>query len=70
MERLPNKKPAVRCLDCEREWFGDTAADGLVKLGGCPRCGGPLEFLRAPVPHEPHVNGTLPHLALGTPRLY
>jgi len=37
--------PRVRCGACSFAWFGATAAHGLRIVGGCPRCGGELEFL-------------------------
>ncbi|MBA2505298.1 MAG: hypothetical protein H0V29_05050 [Thermoleophilaceae bacterium] len=71
MERRADAKPTARCADCDREWFGRTAAHALAQLNGCIRCGGSLEFFEDPSePSAPEpLQEVAPHLALGKPRL-
>jgi uncharacterized protein (DUF983 family) len=61
--------PRVRCQACEFAWYGSTAAHGLKVIGSCTRCGGDLEFLRAP--DDPEVARAVPDVApaavLGVP---
>jgi hypothetical protein len=74
--RTMSADPLVSCGGCRYTWHSASMAEGLRLLGGCPRCGGELQFAQtaeaaapaeSPV-REPEVTADAPHRVLGVPR--
>lgn len=75
MSDMDPNSPAVTCTGCQRAWNSAAMADGLRRLGACPRCGAKLAFaadqddaspLAPPAPAD--AGRVAPHLVLGMPR--
>lgn len=67
-------EPRVSCTSCTRTWNSLSMAEGLRRIGTCPRCGGELRFASAAgadgrtaveAPHSPDLP---PSQVLGIPR--
>jgi hypothetical protein len=69
---MPAASPAARCLGCGFSWNSPAMAHGLRAIGGCPKCGGELEFHgEATAPTAAGAEASdhgAPHLALGRPQ--
>ena len=71
-------EPRVSCTSCARTWNSATMAEGLRRIGTCPRCGGPLRFAadvtaaparpRTPTPGHAVPADLPPSQVLGVPR--
>ena len=67
--------PIVRCTSCDRAWRSAAMAEGLRRVGACPRCGGELAFAdvapsagQGPDPVAERLSGVEPHRVLGIPK--
>lgn len=65
------REPLVACDRCGKGWYGARMAEGLLLLGSCPRCAGPLRFTglpASPVEESELSRSVAPHMVLGLPR--
>ncbi len=67
-------EPRVSCTSCARTWNSATMAEGLRRIGTCPRCGGGLRFAepdagpRTQPPGPAASDDRPPSQVLGVPR--